>query len=107
LISGILRFAERAHPSREIVSRRAEDGALHRYTYKDLAARARKLAKALIALGIKPGDRVATIAWNANRHLELYCAVSGIGAILHTINPRLHPTQIGWIITNGPCETRG
>jgi acyl-CoA synthetase (AMP-forming)/AMP-acid ligase II len=100
LISGILRFAERAHPTREVVSRRAEDGALHRYTYRDLAARARKLAKALVALGIKPGDRVATIAWNGYRHLELYYAVSGIGAVLHTINPRLHPTQIAWIMNH-------
>ncbi len=100
LISGILRFAERAHGGREIVSRRAEDLAIHRYTYRDLASRARKLAKALIALGIKPGDRVATIAWNGYRHLELYYAVSGIGAVLHTINPRLHPTQIAWIMNH-------
>ncbi|MBL8683493.1 MAG: long-chain-fatty-acid--CoA ligase [Myxococcales bacterium] len=100
LISGILRFAERAHGNREIVSRRAEDLAIHRYTYRELGVRARKLAKALLALGIKPGDRVATIAWNGYRHLELYYAVSGIGAVLHTINPRLHPTQIAWIMNH-------
>jgi acyl-CoA synthetase (AMP-forming)/AMP-acid ligase II len=100
LISGILRFAEKAHPTREIVSRRAEDLTLHRYSYQAMASRARRLAKALLAMGIKPGDRVATIAWNGYRHLELYYAVSGIGAVLHTINPRLHPAQIAWIMNH-------
>jgi acyl-CoA synthetase (AMP-forming)/AMP-acid ligase II len=100
LISSILRFAERSHPHREIVSRRVEDGAIHRYTYRQLAARARRLAMALRALGIGPGDRVATIAFNGSRHLELYYAVSGIGAVLHTINPRLLPAQIAWILNH-------
>ena len=62
--------------------------------------RSKQLANALIALGVQPGDRVATIAWNGYRHLELYYAVSGIGAILHTINPRLHPDQIAWIVNH-------
>jgi acyl-CoA synthetase (AMP-forming)/AMP-acid ligase II len=100
LVSSILRFAERSHPTREIVSRRVEDGSIHRYTYRDLASRVRRLAMALRALGIGPGDRVATIAFNGGRHLELYYAVSGIGAVLHTINPRLLPAQIEWIVNH-------
>ncbi|WP_164311622.1 AMP-binding protein, partial [Streptococcus pneumoniae] len=68
---------------------RTGEGAFHRYDYRGLGVRARQLANALVALGVKPGDRVATLAWNSHRHLELYFAVSGMGAILHTINPRL------------------
>ena len=96
LISSLLRHAERHHGEQEIVSRRVE-GDLHHYTYQDLAARARRMAKALRALGMTPGDRVATLAWNGYRHMELYYAVSGAGAVLHTLNPRLHPDQLAWI----------
>ncbi len=78
------------------MSRRVE-GDIHRYTYKDLAARSRRMAKALAALGVKMSDRVATLAWNGYRHMELYYAVSGTGAVLHTVNPRLHPDQIVYI----------
>ncbi|MCZ2292102.1 MAG: fatty-acid--CoA ligase [Burkholderiales bacterium] len=96
LISSLLVHAERHHGEREIVSRRIE-GDIHRYTYRDLAARSRRMAKALAALGVKMPDRVATLAWNGYRHMELYYAVSGSGAVLHTINPRLHPEQIVYI----------
>ena len=96
LISSLLVHAERHHPEREIVSRRVE-GDIHRYQYRDLAARSRRLAKAVAALGVAQGERVGTLAWNGYRHMELYYAVSGSGAILHTINPRLHPDQVVYI----------
>jgi acyl-CoA synthetase (AMP-forming)/AMP-acid ligase II len=96
LISTLLTHAERHHAEREIVSRRVE-GDVHRYTYADLAQRARKMANALAARGIQHGDRIATLAWNGYRHMELYYAVSGSGAVLHTLNPRLHPDQVVWI----------
>ena len=96
LISTLLRHAERHHGEREIVSRRVE-GDIHRETYRELAARSRRLAKALAALGVRQSDRVATLAWNGYRHMELYYAVSGSGAVLHTLNPRLHPDQVGYI----------
>jgi acyl-CoA synthetase (AMP-forming)/AMP-acid ligase II len=75
LISSLLRHAERHHGELQVVSRRVE-GDIHRTTYRELAARARRLARALAALGVAPGDRVGTIAWNGYRHLELYYAVS-------------------------------
>jgi len=96
LISNLLVHAERHHAEQQIVSRRVE-GDLHRYTYKDLAARARKLAKALAALGVQPGQTVGTLAWNGYRHMELYFGVSGSGRVLHTLNPRLHPDQVVYI----------
>ncbi len=99
LISGVLAFAERHYGDTEIVSRRVE-GDLHRYTYRDCAQRARQLANALGALGIGMGERVATLAWNGYRHLELYYGVSGSGAVLHTINPRLHPDQVAYIVNH-------
>ena len=99
LISSIIAYADRYHGGTEIVSRRVE-GDIHRYTYKECHSRALKLAKALIAAGIRAGDRVGTLAWNGYRHLELYYAVSGIGAITHTINPRLHDDQIVYIINH-------
>ncbi|HEY6132854.1 MAG TPA: 3-(methylthio)propionyl-CoA ligase [Rubrivivax sp.] len=96
LISSLLIHAERHHGEQEVVSRRVE-GDVHRITYRDLAARSRRMANALAARGVKFGDRVATLAWNGYRHLELYYAVSGSGAVLHTLNPRLHPDQVVWI----------
>ncbi len=96
LISSLLVHAERHHPEQEIVSRRVE-GDIHRCTYRDLASRSRRMARALQALGVKPSDRVATLAWNGYRHMELYFAVSGIASVLHTVNPRLHPDQVVWI----------
>jgi len=96
LISSLLTHAERHHGDQEVVSRRVE-GDIHRQTYRQLAERARRMANALAGLGIRQGDRVATLAWNGYRHMELYYAVSGSGAVLHTLNPRLHPDQVVWI----------
>lgn len=97
LISDILEFAADAHPTAGIVSATVEGG-LHRATYAETARRTKRLAKALLALGIGEGDRVATLAWNGYRHFELYYAVSGIGAVCHTINPRLSAEQMTYII---------
>ena len=96
LISSLIDFAERHHGDGEIVSRRVE-GDLHRYAWRDVARRARQIANGLDSWGLGFGDRVATLAWNGYRHLELYFGVSGSGRVLHTINPRLHPEQIAWI----------
>jgi 3-(methylthio)propionyl---CoA ligase len=96
LISTLIDFADRHHGEGEIVSRRVE-GDIHRYTYKDLAARSRQVANALDSMNLAFSDRVATLAWNGYRHMELYFGVSGSGRVLHTLNPRLHPDQIVWI----------
>lgn len=95
-LPSILEHAALYHGDREVVSRTVE-GPIHRYGYRDALSRAKRMAKALLALGVKPGDRVATLAWSTHRHFELYFAVTGIGAVLHTINPRLHDDQIVWV----------
>ncbi|MDP3746177.1 MAG: long-chain fatty acid--CoA ligase [Phenylobacterium sp.] len=95
-LPSILEYAATYHGDREVVTRTLE-GPIHRYTYAEALVRAKRMANALTALGVKPGDRVATLAWSTYRHFELYYAVSGIGAILHTINPRLHPDQVAWV----------
>lgn len=99
LISTLLEHAESVHPHSEIVSRRCE-GDIHRYTMKDAAARARQVANLLTSLDIQQGDRIATLAWNGYRHFELYFGISGYGAVLHTINPRLFPEQLIYIINH-------
>ena len=96
LISSLIEFASRHHATGEIVSRRVE-GDIHRSTWRNVAERARKVANALDATNLAFSDRVATLAWNGYRHLELYFGVSGTGRVLHTLNPRLHPDQIAWI----------
>ncbi|HEX2887345.1 3-(methylthio)propionyl-CoA ligase [Vineibacter terrae] len=96
LISQIIDFAADYYGDVEIVSRTIE-GPIHRYTYRDANRRAKQLAEALQGLGIKLGDRVGTVAWNGYRHFELYFAVSGIGAVLHTLNPRLAPDHVAYI----------
>ncbi|MFM8575621.1 MAG: 3-(methylthio)propionyl-CoA ligase [Limnohabitans sp.] len=96
LISSLIDFAERHHGDGEIVSRRVE-GDIHRCTWADVARRSRQVANALDALALPTGARVATLAWNGYRHLELYFGVSGSQRVLHTLNPRLHPDQIVWI----------
>jgi len=98
-ISSLIVHADRHHGDAEVVSRRVE-GDIHRTTYREIHRRSRQLANALAASGIRVGDRVATIAWNGYRHMELYFAVSGAGSVLHTINPRLHPEQIAWIVNH-------
>jgi acyl-CoA synthetase (AMP-forming)/AMP-acid ligase II len=99
LISSIISHAATYHGDAEIVSRTVE-GPIHRYTYRDAERRIKQLAKALLRLGIEPGDRVATMAWNTFRHFELYYAISGIGAVCHTINPRLFDDQIVYIVNH-------
>ncbi len=96
LISHLIEFAERHHGDGEVVSRRVE-GDIHRYTWSEVAGRSRQVANTLDAAKLAFSDRVATLAWNGYRHLELYFGVSGSGRVLHTINPRLHPDQIAWI----------
>ena len=96
LISDLIRHADRHHGSTEIVSRPVEGG-MHRYSYRDAHARARRLANALKRLGVGMHERVATLAWNGYRHFEIYYAVAGSGAVIHTINPRLFPDQIAYI----------
>jgi fatty-acyl-CoA synthase len=96
LISSLIEHANACHHDAEIVSHRV-DGTLHRCTYGDIYRRSKQVAKALIALGVAPGDRIATLAWNGYRHMELYFGVSGMGAVLHTINPRLFQEQIAYI----------
>jgi 3-(methylthio)propionyl---CoA ligase len=97
LISTQIEFAAKFHGEVEIVSR-AVEGGIRRTTWGQIARRARKLANALTRLGIRQGDRVATIAWNTDRHLEIYFAVSSMGAVLHTINPRLPMEQLRYIV---------
>ena len=103
LISQLIDFAERFHGDGEIVSRRVE-GDIHRYTYADAALRSRQVANALDRLNVPIGERVGTLAWNGYRHFELYYGVSGSGRVLHTINPRLHPEQVAWIINHAEDE---
>ena len=99
MIASIIRHAERCHGDTEIVSRTIE-GPIHRYTYRDAHTRARRLANALRRQGVGVGDRVATLAWNGFRHFELYYAVSGMGAVIHTINPRLFHDQLVYIVNH-------
>ncbi len=98
-IADILTFAAEAHPTSEIVSVRTE-GDIHRTTYAQTAKRVAQLAHGLAKIGVKPTDRIATLAWNGYRHFELYYAISGIGAVCHTLNPRLSAEQMTYIITH-------
>lgn len=99
LISSLIDHAATFHPNGEIVSRTIE-GPIHRTTYSAVQRRSKQVANALASLGIKHADRVGTLAWNTYRHFELYYGVSGSGAILHTVNPRLFPEQILYIINH-------
>src|SRR5690349_17894464 len=105
LVSSLIEHADRNHGDVEIVSRLVEgppgnDGAraVHRTTYSQAHLRAKRLARALGRLGVKQGDRVGTLAWNGYRHFEVYYGVSGMGAVMHTINPRLFPDQLQFIV---------
>src|SRR5260221_14089071 len=95
-IPAIMRRAAMLFGGTEIVSRSGD--ALHRYAYADMIRRAKQLAVALKALGVKPGDRIATLAWNEHRHLEAYFAIPSVAAVLHTLNLRLHPSDLSYII---------
>jgi 3-(methylthio)propionyl---CoA ligase len=99
LISNLIEHAERHHGDGEIVSRRVE-GDIHRTNWAQVAARSRRIACALDAAAVPASARVATLAWNGYRHLELYYGVSGSGRVLHTLNPRLHPEQLAWIVNH-------
>ena len=99
LISGLIEHAETYPTDSQIISRTVE-GPIHRYTLKDAANRSRKLANALDKLGLKQGDVIGTLAWNTFRHFELYFGVSGIGCVVNTINPRLFPEQLTYIINH-------
>jgi 3-(methylthio)propionyl---CoA ligase len=99
LITEIMRFAERNYPNSEVVSV-TFDNPRHRCTWSDIFRRSRQLANALRDAGVKPGDRIGTLAWNDYRHLELYYAVSCMGAVLHTLNPRLFPEQLEFIVNH-------
>jgi len=98
-LGAIFRHADQVHPRREVVTRRA-DGSLHRYTYADFGGRVRRLVHALARLGVQPGDRVATLGWNHHQHLEAYFGVPMAGAVLHTLNLRLHPDEIAFIVND-------
>jgi fatty-acyl-CoA synthase len=95
-LTALVERAEQLSPTRPVVSRRA-DGSLDRTTIGECAMRSRRLASALAALGVRDGDRVATLLWNQAEHLELYFAVPLMGAVIHTLNPRLHPDQLSYI----------
>jgi fatty-acyl-CoA synthase len=99
VISSILDHAAREHPQQEIVTN-AVEGTIRRCHYRGLHSRARKVAKALVSAGIKPGDRIATMAWNTDRHMEVWYGITGVGAIYHTLNPRLFAEQIEYIVNH-------
>ena len=104
LISSLLEHGEKYHPRTEVVGKTTE-GDLHRYTFVDLARQARRSANMLKRLGVKDGDRVATLAWNTHRHLEVYFGISGMGAVMHTLNPRLFAEQLVYIANHAEDET--
>ncbi|MBI2311166.1 MAG: long-chain-fatty-acid--CoA ligase [Betaproteobacteria bacterium] len=106
LVSGLIAHADRWHGDTKIVSRTVEDpkGLLHRSTWREVHRRARQLANGLRHLGVREGDRVATLAWNTHRHLELYYAISGSGAVCHTVNPRLFDEQIAFILGDADAQ---
>ncbi len=99
LVAGLISYSGQYHRDAAIVSRRIEGG-FHRCNYAELENRAKRLAKALGRLGVAPGDRVGTLAWNGYRHLELYFGISGMGAVCHTINPRLFHDQLRYIVNH-------
>ncbi|MGL4233881.1 MAG: 3-(methylthio)propionyl-CoA ligase [Casimicrobium sp.] len=103
LISNIIEFAALYHGDTEVVSRRVE-GDIHRSNYANIAKRAKQVACALDAWSLAQSARVATLAWNGYRHFELYYGVSGSARVLHTINPRLHPDQMAWIVNHAEDE---
>jgi len=100
LVHRLIDHAALYHQGAEIVSRTVEGG-IHRTGYAEIRGRAMALARALKKRGLRPGDRVATLAWNTHRHLECWYGIAGIGAVYHTLNPRLHPDQIAWIANHG------
>ena len=98
-VDKIIDHAKHWHGSREVVTRSVE-GPIVRTTYADIHARAKRVSNALKDWGIKPGDRVATLAWNTDKHIETWYGIMGIGAVCHTLNPRLFPEQLVYIINH-------
>jgi acyl-CoA synthetase (AMP-forming)/AMP-acid ligase II len=103
LISSLLDYAERYHTGTEIISRSVE-GPIHRSNWGEVATRARQIANALHRQGVVQGERIATLAWNHNRHLEIYFGVTCSGAVLHTVNPRLFPEQVRFIVDDAEAS---
>ncbi|WP_156448596.1 AMP-binding protein, partial [Mycobacterium sp. NAZ190054] len=99
MISSLIEHAATFHGDTEVVSRLPE-GPVRRTTWRGINERSKQVANALAELGIEPGDRVATLAWNSDRHLALYFGVSGSGAVMHTVNPRLFAEQIVYIVNH-------
>ncbi|MCB1524046.1 MAG: AMP-binding protein, partial [Rhodoblastus sp.] len=99
LISGLIKYAADHHGEAEVVAREIE-GDLHRYTYADAHPRMQRIALALKRLGMQQGDRVGTLAFNTHRHFEMFYAAPGMGYVLHTVNPRLFPDQLVYIINH-------
>jgi acyl-CoA synthetase (AMP-forming)/AMP-acid ligase II len=99
LVSQLIEHAAELYPNQRIITKTVE-GHFHEYTYKDAAKRSRQLAQALIALGVQDGDVIGTLAWNTYRHFECWYGISGMGGILHTVNPRLFPEQLDYIINH-------
>ena len=95
----VLDHAAAHHGSQEIVTRTVE-GPMHRETYAEAHLRSRKVAQALRRLSVRNGDRIATLGWNTHRHFETWYGILGLGAIYHTVNPRLYPDQIAYIIAH-------
>jgi fatty-acyl-CoA synthase len=104
MVSSLIDHAATYHADTEIVARTIE-GDVHRYTYGEAGRRTRRLARALIRLGVEPGDRVGSLAWNTHRHFEMFYGVSGMGGVLHTVNPRLFADQIVYIINHAEDRT--
>src|SRR5271154_5250560 len=102
-LTTVVERTEQLTADRKVVSRRP-DGSIHRTTMGQCAARARRIASALAELGIGEGDRVGSLLWNQPEHLELYIGVPAMGAVIHTLNPRLHPDELGFIA--GDAEDR-
>src|SRR6266850_3675005 len=98
-ISSMIKFAAAAHGDREIVSRLVDEP-LWRYDWAGCEQRARQAAQALSGMGVRPGDRVTSLAWNTHRHVELFYAVPGLGGVLHTANPRLSDEHIAYTINH-------
>ena len=97
LVSSLIEYAGRNHSSTDVIATDSS-GAVHRSNWSEIRLRAHRVSSALVQEGISEGDRVATIAWNDHRHLEVYYGVTGLGSVLHTINPRLREQQIVWIM---------
>ncbi|MEQ9122843.1 MAG: AMP-binding protein, partial [Alphaproteobacteria bacterium] len=97
LISSLIAHAAKWHGDREIVTKTVE-GPIHRYTWAECEVRSKKFAQALTRLGLKPGDRIGTLAWNTYRHVEAYYGIAGMGAVTHTIYPRLFAERLEYVV---------